>query len=170
MPMAIQEILLMGDPILRQVSEPVPPESIQSDEIQSLIKDLLDTVMTDTNPDFTNVGLAAPQIGVPKRIFAVVAEDGTREDPEFDIYINPEIEHISDQVLTTEESCLSTPGLCGRVTRTKDIEISYLDPEGQHQKKKLSDLRAIITQHEFDHLDGVLWIDKVDDTKSLRFC
>ena len=70
----------------------------------------------------------------------------------------------------SEESCLSTPGLCGTVRRYKELKITYFDREGNKQRKKVADEQAIFIQHEYDHLDGILWVDKVVDTKSMAYC
>ena len=168
--MAIRDILVLGESILRQRSEPVPENEISSKPIQTLIDDMLETASQSPEGSFITAGLAAPQVGESLRIFLALKEGSKRNSPEYEIYINPELEFPSSELTESKESCLSTPGLCGIVRRYPEVHITYFDRDGNKQRQKLSDDHAIFVQHEYDHLDGILWIDNVVDTKSIRFC
>jgi peptide deformylase len=167
--MAVVEIALAGDPVLRKKAAIIPQEKITSDDTQNLIQNLIDTVSEEPEEGFVNVGLAAPQISVSKRVFVVI-KSKKGDDIDYQVYINPEIEFISQQLVTSEESCLSTPHLCGEVQRYRKIRIKYFDHEGKKQSEKIRGDRAIYLQHELDHLDGILWFDKVKDTKTISYC
>ena len=168
--MAVREIKLMGEDILRQVSRQVPQKEINSQSIQKLIDDMLETAAQTPEGGFITAGLAAPQVGESLRLFLVMKEGSDRKNPEYDIYINPELDFSSTEVTESEESCLSTPGLCGLVRRYKDLKITYFNREGEKQRKKVTGEQSIFIQHEFDHLEGILWVDKVIDTKTMSFC
>lgn len=168
--MAVLEIALMGKPVLRQVAEPVSADELKSKEFQNFIDDFIETACQTPEPGYMTVGLAAPQVFESKRFFVAALPGATAKNPKFEVYINPEIEYISNEVQIGIESCLSTPGLCGEVTRHKEVEITYTDRKGKKQKEKISGERATFVQHEFDHIEGVLWIDKVTDTKTISFC
>ncbi len=103
------------------------------------------------------IGLAGPQVGVDKQIL-VVESNG-----EYTTYINPEITYFSKSTLSTEEGCLSLPGIFGYVTRAKKIHIKYKDVEGKTHKEKLKGLYSIVLQHEVDHLNGILFIDRAEE-------
>jgi peptide deformylase len=169
--MATREILVMGNPILRQKSKPVDIETIKSKKIQSLIEDLRSTA--ELNPEdegLITVGLSAPQIGVLSRIFVVISDVDDPKGAKFEVYINPEIDIDSTQMISGNESCLSTPGICGEVSRYDSVKITYYDEKGKKIKKNVSDEQAVFIQHETDHLDGILWVDRVTDTKTISYC
>ena len=168
--MKILEIRRMGDDILRQASESISQEEISSQNIQQLIDDMIETANQTPVGGFITAGLAAPQIGESLRLFLVMKKGSDKKNPEYDIYINPELDFPSTEMTESEESCLSTPGLCGTVRRYKELKITYFDREGNKQRKKVMDEQAIFIQHEYDHLDGILWVDKVIDTKSMAYC
>jgi peptide deformylase len=166
--MAVSKIALAGDPVLRKVAKEVPVEEITGSEIQRLIEDLLDTVQDEPEEGFVNVGLSAPQISVSKRIFVIV-KPGGGSHPQFQEFINPEMEIISQELITREESCLSTPRLSGEVKRHRNIQLDYYDRNGEKHRDKLSGDWAVYAQHEIDHLNGALWLDKVTDTKTITY-
>lgn len=168
--MAVRDIHVLGASVLRKSSEPVDQNEITSQSVQGLIDDMLETASQTPEDGFITAGLAAPQVGVSQRIFLVIKEGSSRKNPEYEIYINPELEFPRNELVESEESCLSTPGLCGKVRRYESVEVTYFDREGNKQRKKLNGEHAVFTQHEYDHLEGVLWIDKVVDTKSIRYC
>lgn len=149
--MAICKIARMGHPILRKISEPIPVESITSPETQQLMKDLLETVI-----DADGAGLAAPQIHVSKRV-VILRFNGAEE---FQVWINPKITPLTEEQLLTFEGCLSVPDLRGAVARCAHVRVNAYDSEGQPFELELSDYPAIVAQHECDHLDGILYIDK----------
>jgi peptide deformylase len=151
--MAILRIARMGHPVLRQVAEPVPPERIDDPATQQLIDDMLDTLR-----DYEGAGLAAPQVHVPLRIVVVLFE----AEAEPLVLINPEITFLTQNMLRSYEGCLSVPDMRAAVNRVGKVRIDALDREGQRQSFELEGFPAIAAQHECDHLDGVLYIDRCD--------
>lgn len=160
----------MGSEKLRMKSKEVPKKEIQSDSVQNLIDDLIETAGQTPEDGFITAGLAAPQIGNLARIFLVMKDGSDKKDPEYEVYINPDIDVATGEMVDSEESCLSTPGLCGVVKRYKEIKVTYYDRKGDRIKKKVSGEQAIFIQHENDHLEGVLWIDKQMDTRMMSYC
>jgi peptide deformylase len=157
--MAILKVARMGHPVLRQVAQPIPPGEIGSAPIRRLISNMLETVC-----EYSGIGLAAPQVHASVRLvlLALDPEDG------FEVWINPVLTPEDDTLLTTEEGCLSIPGLRGDVTRPATINVTGLDQNGEAFSRRLTGFPAVVAQHECDHLDGVLYIDKADP-KSLSF-
>lgn len=151
--MAILKIARMGHPILRRVADAVPREKVRAPEIQRLIRDMLDTVR-----DYEGVGLAAPQVHASVRIVVL----SLRSDNRFDVWINPRLRPLTDEHLTTLEGCLSVPGIRGAVNRPGEVEVEALDPDGDPICLQLSGYPAVVAQHECDHLDGVLFVERAD--------
>ncbi len=151
--MAIRKIARLGHPILRQIAEPVPRERIRSVAVQRLIADLLDTV-----EDADGAGLAAPQIHEPLRVVVLRLDDeaGMR------VWINPEITVEGDEQAGMFEGCLSVPGLRGYVSRPAAIEVKAWNERAERVHLRLKGFPAIVAQHECDHLDGLLYVDKVE--------
>lgn len=145
--MAIQQIRLFGDPILRAPAEPVTDFDRQ---IRQLVKDLEETMM-----DAPGAGLAAPQIGVSLRVFTYFVDD------ELGHLINPQLE-LSTEIQDGEEGCLSFPGLTFECVRAAEVVAGGFDMHGEPKIIRGSDLLARAIQHETDHLDGVLFIDRLD--------
>ena len=157
--MAVRRVIQMGHPVLRQIAEPVTAEELKSDGFQRLCDDLLDTML-----DYDGVGLAAPQVGVSKRV--VVLELDEDEGPEF--LVNPVIEVLADTTRHTWEGCLSVEGMRGRVERPDHVRVLAFDRDGSRKGYELEGYPAVVVQHECDHLDGVLYVDKADP-RSLAF-
>ena len=145
--MAIRNIRTLGDDILRAKAKEITE---MTPRIEELIDDMFDT-MYEAN----GVGLAAPQIAVSKRVF--VADDG---ESGFEAYINPEWSPIGDEKNTDIEGCLSVPELFGEVERYSNVIVHYQDIHGKKKTKKASGLLARCIQHETDHLNGILFIEK----------
>lgn len=167
--MAVRNILKIGDPQLREVSEMIDPEEIRTKEFKKLIRDMFDTMK-----HADGVGLAAPQIGVLKKIVVVGSEqDNERypEEPEVpqQILINPEITPLTDETLGFWEGCLSVPGMRGYVERPSQIRAKWMDEQGEMHEETISGFRAVVFQHECDHLDGVLYVDRLKDTKMFGY-
>ncbi len=143
----------MGHPVLRQVAEPIPLEAIGSPEVRALIGNMLETVL-----EYDGVGLAAPQVHASVRLVLI------RLDPEegFEVWINPVVMPEGEDQFTTTEGCLSLPGLRGDVTRPSHVLVSGLNQNGEVFSKRLMGFPAVVAQHECDHLDGVLYVDKAD--------
>ena len=157
--MSILKVAKMGNPILRRIAEPIPPEHISGPAVQQLIQNMLDTVL-----EYDGVGLAAPQVHESVRLVLLCL------DPEegFEVWINPVLTPTTDEELITTEGCLSVPGLRGDVSRPCGIKVEAYDHQGQFFERHLEGFPAVVAQHECDHLDGVLYIDKVD-TQTLSF-
>ena len=156
--MAERPIVLYGDPVLREVSEPV-------DEINQEVKDLVSD-MVDTIKKAKGLGLAAVQIGVPKRIF-LVDLSAVDLNETLRVYINPEIVETEGEV-TYEEGCLSFPGIYQKVDRPAKVTIRATDLEGNRFEQTADGIAARAILHEFDHLEGKLFIDYLSSiTRSL---
>lgn len=147
--MALREILVYPNPVLKELSKPLNDFGPES---QTLFNDMIETMYTDDG-----VGLAAPQIGVLKRV--LIASPEMKPGKEY-VIVNPEIVDSWGREVSTE-GCLSFPGLAVDVARAKSILLRYQDREGQPHEVKIKDFFARIIQHEMDHLNGVLLIDKV---------
>lgn len=153
--MALREILEYPDPRLREVAKPVDKVT---DEIRRLCEDMAETMY-----DAPGVGLAATQIGVPLRIFVIdiAAED---EASDLRVFINPDV-YEKDGVQTWNEGCLSFPGVSEEIKRANTVRVRALDAKGKAFDLAADGLLAVAIQHENDHLDGVLMIDKLSAIK-----
>lgn len=135
---------------LRIIAEPVDVSKITTEEFQTFLDDMIET-MTEEN----GIGLAGPQVANPKRVIVGVLDNQPY------IFINPVITETSFLKIDSEEGCLSIPGVWGIVKRHKHITVDYYDRDGKAQTRKLKGLEGIVVQHETDHLNGVLFTDKV---------
>jgi len=145
---------------LRRVSHTITKEEIKTDEFQKLLDNLIYTaenVLTDDG--YSAAGLSAVQIGVDKKVFCILKEDSG----EFEIMINPEFKVIKKEKTVDIEGCLSVPHKEGRVSRFKKIKVKYLDRNGKVQRRIFSGQEAREIQHEYDHTEGILFIDKLED-------
>lgn len=154
--MSIKPLVILPDPILRQVSKPV--ERID-DQLRAFAGDMLDTMY-----DAPGIGLAAIQVGEPLRMLVI---DLSKEDAEKapQIFINPQIVSSSDERSVYEEGCLSIPDYYAEVERPASVRVTYLDREGKPQEMTAEGLMATCLQHEIDHLNGVLFIDHISKLK-----
>lgn len=144
--------------ILRTPSKDVAPGELQSDELKTLMAKMLRTV---TDPSQDGVGIAAPQVGINRRIIWVQRLD--KDDEPFECYVNVRVDSLYGETTHGREGCLSVPGYGGYVPRKTDVIISYADLEsGQTKKEHIEGYTAIIFQHECDHLEGILYVDKAD--------
>jgi peptide deformylase len=157
--MAVLELCTYPNKILSQKCEKV--EKVD-DEIRKFLDDMLETMYHDKG-----VGLAAPQVGVLKRI--VVIDDKVTEEgvpgPHPMYMVNPEIIEKSSEMIVFNEGCLSVPGQCAEVERHQWVKVRYLNYEGKEEELLAEDYLAVIIQHETDHLDGILYIDKISRLK-----
>ncbi len=154
--MSILPILTVPDPVLRQKSEPV--ERVDAG-LRKLMDDMLETMYLAPG-----IGLSAIQVAVPKRIVIVdVARD--KEKPAPHILVNPEIVWLADEMVTTEEGCLSLPDHFAEVLRPAAAEIEFVDYHGKAQSLRAEGVLATCLQHEIDHLDGVLFVDHISARK-----
>ena len=154
--MTIKPLIILPDPLLRQQSKPV--ETVDS-EIQRLADDMLETMY-----DAPGIGLAAIQVGVPRRMLVIdLSRDDEENKPQ--VFINPEILKVSDDVSTYEEGCLSIPDYYAEVERPASLTVGYVDRDGKQQTVEADGLLATCLQHEIDHLNGVLFIDHISRLK-----
>lgn len=144
----IYEIKTYGEDCL--VKESVPVAEI-TDEIQEILNNMVET-MHDAN----GVGLAAPQVGINQRFFVIDIGDGVVRK-----IINPEILEFSDEITETDEGCLSVPGIYKKVKRAYKIKVSYLNEKNEKIEEEMTGFLAKAFQHEFDHLSGTLFIEKI---------
>lgn len=154
--MTIKPLVLLPDPVLRGKSEPI--ERVD-DELRALADDMLETMY-----DAPGIGLAAIQIGIPRRVL-VIDCSGEEEENNPIVFINPEIVDSSDDRSTYEEGCLSIPDYYAEVERPAEVTVSYVDRDGAQQEIRASGLLATCVQHEIDHLNGVLFIDHISKLK-----
>ncbi len=157
--MAIKPLVILPDPRLKQMSEPV---STVTPDIRALAADMLDTMY-----DAPGIGLAAIQIGVAKRVVTI---DLAKQDEERKpiVFLNPEITWESEELGIYEEGCLSIPEYYEEVERPAVVKVRYMDLEGKMQEIEVDGLMATCIQHEIDHLDGVLFIDHLSKLKRDR--
>ena len=154
--MAKRDILIIPDKRLRLKSEPV---GAIDKEVRALIGDMFETMY-----DAPGIGLAAIQIGIPKRLITMdLAKKDEPKAPQ--VFINPEITWAADEKATYEEGCLSIPEYYEEVERPNAVRVKYLDGEGKPQELKASGLLATCLQHEIDHINGVLFIDHISKLK-----
>lgn len=167
--MAVRRIIRMGHPNLRIAAQPVPAAAIGSQELSRLISD-----MTDTLHDYGGIGLAAPQIDEPIRLAIIEIPGGPSrygniEALPLTTFINPSIEVVDSSVAGHWEGCLSVPGLRGFVERPQHVKVTYTTLEGEAAELSLEGFWATVLQHEFDHLDGRLYLDRITDPTKLVF-
>lgn len=150
--MAILKVAQIGHPVLRQVSRPIEPEELASAAFQRLCEDMLQTL-----DEYDGAGLAAPQVHVPVRLVVLTLTD--ERGPEF--FVNPQITVLPGAgVRRTWEGCLSVEGYRGLVERPDRVRVTALDRDGSEKVLEVQGFGAVVLQHEFDHLDGVLYVDK----------
>ena len=165
--MSVLQIATVGDPVLRGRAAEVSDEELRSPELQQLIDDLI-----ETRRAAGGAGLAAVQVSVPKRIAVVEVDEAARRRYPYKppvpltVIVNPEIEPLSEEKLLINEGCLSVPGLRGDVERYTRIRVDYFDRNGLKRSDVVDGLTAGTFQHEVDHLDGVLFLDRVTDPTS----
>ena len=154
--MAIRDIIKLPDPLLKKTSQPV--ERVD-DELRGLVDDMLATMY-----DAPGIGLAAVQIGIPRRLLVVdIAKDDQPKSPM--AFINPEIVWSSDDLSEYEEGCLSIPEVFDNIQRPAEVRVSYLDRFGKQHEEVYDGLMATVLQHEIDHLNGILFIDYLSRLK-----
>jgi peptide deformylase len=161
--MAVLEIATVGDPVLRERARELTVEELRSDEVQRLIDDMIDTKRAAHG-----AGIAANQVGRALRVAVVEVEPGNPRYPykppvDLTVIVNPEIEPVDDELFPVNEGCLSVPDLRGDVDRFVNVRVRYLDRDGELHDEVRRGLTAGTFQHEVDHLDGVLFLDRVSD-------
>jgi len=161
--MGVLEIATVGDPVLRERARELTLEELRSDEVQRLIDDMIETKRAAHG-----AGIAANQVGRALRVAVVEVEPDNPRYPykpavDLTVIVNPEIEPLDDELFAVNEGCLSVPGLRGDVERHVNVRVRYLDRSGEPHQEARRGLTAGTFQHELDHLDGVLFLDRVRD-------
>ena len=151
--MSILKIARLGHPILRKVAQPVEVEAIPSPSIQNLISNMKETVL-----DADGAGLAAPQVHVSKRIVLLSID----EFEGLQVWINPVLTPLTDELIITFEGCLSVPRMRGAVARYSHIRVQAHNEKGESLDFELEGYSAVVAQHECDHLDGIIYVDRVE--------
>ena len=166
--MAILKISKMGHPVLRQTAEPFSKREILLPQYQQLAESMVETMH-----DHDGIGLAAPQIHVPKRVCVIEVPEMQRS-PNLGTFpltflFNPEM-HVEDSTkIPMWEGCLSIPGVRGHVPRYQKVLVTYLDLKGKERRLEATGFLAGVIQHEIDHLDGILFLDRMRDLRMLSF-
>jgi peptide deformylase len=163
--MSILKVARMGHPVLRARARSLDRTEIKSAPIQKLIDDMLETMV-----EYHGVGLAAPQIHEGLRIFVAALDTGDKDvESEPVAIINPEITPVGDEMVDDWEGCLSIPDIRGRVPRHREIKVRALDRSGNRIEIRAQNFSARVIQHETDHLDGVLFFDRMKSFETLTF-
>jgi peptide deformylase len=162
--MSILKVARMGHPVLREKTRPVDKHEIRTPEFQKLIDDMIETM-----EEYSGIGLAAPQVHESRRLFVAVLDHDGRGEGEPVALINPEISAISQDLIEGWEGCLSIPDIRGRVPRSPHITVTALNREGKRIEIEARDFPARVIQHETDHLDGILFFDRMRSFESLTF-
>jgi len=161
--MSILKVSQMGHPVLRQVAAPVQEAHFETEAFQRLVADMHETMVA-----YSGAGLAAPQVHKSNRILVYQSETEDGE-PEIQTLVNPIIEPLDDTMEKGWEGCLSIPGIRGSVPRYTRIRVVGLDDQGTEIEYEAEDFEARVIQHEVDHLDGILYFDRMEDLKTLAF-
>ena len=161
--MSILKVSRMGHPVLRQRTALIQPDEIDTASMQRLIDDMFDTMN-----EYAGIGLAAPQVHQELRLF-VAGVDDPNSTMQPVVMINPEIEVIGEETEEDWEGCLSIPDIRGKVLRAKDIRVRSLDRHGKLQQITATGFPARVIQHETDHLNGILFVDRMTSFESLTF-
>ena len=160
--MSILKVARMGHPVLRQTARSITPSDLKDPMMQRLINDMIDTMH-----EYNGVGLAAPQIHEDLRLFVAMLDSDP--DSEAFVVVNPEIIPLSENKADGWEGCLSIPDIRGMVPRYTDILVRALDRTGKKVELTLKGFPARVAQHETDHLDGVLFFDRMTSMQSLTY-
>lgn len=161
---AIRPIVRLGHPALRTPAEPVDPDRLAGPEIQGLIDDLVETMR-----DAGRVGLAATQVGVGLQIFVYEVTGGRPAEVPLTVVVNPLITPQAGELVYDWEGCLSIPELRGLTPRHPAVHVQGLDREGSPLDRRVDGFEARVVQHEFDHLNGIVFLDRMRDLKSLAY-
>ena len=171
--MSILKVARMGHPVLRMRAKPLEPADIKSSRIQQLIDDMFETMQ-----EYQGVGLAAPQVHESVRLFVAGFAPGVDDEEEEEeeeervplmALINPEISFVGGDTADDWEGCLSIPDIRGRVTRAREIKVKAYDRRGRRIEINARGFTARVIQHEADHLDGVLFFDRMESLETLTF-
>ncbi|NRB06867.1 MAG: peptide deformylase [Richelia sp.] len=148
----------LGDRVLRQPAKRIAKVD---DNIRQIVRDMLQTMYSNDG-----IGLAAPQVGIHKQLIVIDCEPDNPANPPL-ILINPVIKQVSRELCLAQEGCLSIPGVYMDVTRPELVEVAYKDENGRPRSLKAGDLLGRCIQHEMDHLNGVVFVDRIDNSLAL---
>jgi peptide deformylase len=162
--MSILKVARMGHPVLRARGRPLEKTDIRNPLVQKLIDDMIETMH-----EYSGVGLAAPQVHESMRLFVALLEEDPDAKTQATVIINPEIVPNSSIKDEGWEGCLSIPDIRGMVPRFTEITVRALDRDGRDIELRLKNFPARVAQHETDHLDGVLFLDRMTSTESLTY-
>jgi peptide deformylase len=162
--MSILKVARMGHPVLRTRARPLDKSELRDPFVQKLIDDMIETMH-----EYHGVGLAAPQVHEDVRLFVGMLGESPDADSEAAVLINPEITPRSGEKVDGREGCLSIPEIYGAVPRFVDIAVTALDRSGKRVDLVLKGFPARVAQHETDHLDGILFLDRMTSMQSLSF-
>jgi peptide deformylase len=162
--MALRKVAVMGHPVLREVAALVPENEIQSDRIQTLLKDMVETMI-----EYDGRGLAAPQVHESIQMLVMLWDFTPNEEATLLCLINPVIKPITKETSEYWEGCLSVPGLRGKVSRPNRISVEAFNEQGEKLDFVVDGFAATVIQHECDHLQGKLYIDRMTDLGKLAF-
>lgn len=160
--MSILKVSRMGHPVLRQRARPVEKAEIRDPRFQKFVDDMIATMH-----EYNGVGLAGPQVHEGLRLFVAMLDSG--DEAEASVIINPVITPADDRIVEGWEGCLSIPEIRGRVPRAHKIVVKALDRQGRTLEIEADDFPARVIQHETDHLDGVLFLDRMTSMSSLTY-
>jgi peptide deformylase len=164
--MSILKVAHMGHPVLRAKARSIDRAAIKTAPVQKLIDDMIETMQ-----EYHGVGLAGPQVHESLRLFVASLDTGRDvETPSEPIaIINPEITPLTNEVVEDWEGCLSIPDIRGRVPRVRDIKVRAFDRSGERIELRAANFSARVIQHETDHLDGILFFDRMKSFETLTF-
>jgi peptide deformylase len=167
--MSILKVARMGHPVLRAKARALDRGEVKSATVQKLIDDMIDTMH-----EYHGVGLAAPQVHERLRLFVASLNAGDGDDagdgdPEPLVVVNPEITVVASEMIEDWEGCLSIPDIRGRVPRACGVKVRALNRKGERIELDAKDFSARVIQHEYDHLDGVLFFDRMPSLDSMTF-
>lgn len=164
----IRPICRMGNPILRKKAEDISKDYLLSDDFRQLLIDLKDSMK-----HYGGIGIAAPQVGVDLQVAIIELNGINRYGEEINLpltaFINPRITYLTEEQQGFWEGCLSVPGLRGFVERPSRVRVNYLNEKGVEQELETQGFLATVLQHELDHLQGVLYIDRIKDPRLLAY-
>ncbi|HEY2382057.1 MAG TPA: peptide deformylase [Terriglobia bacterium] len=159
--MSILKVCRLGHPVLRLESKHVSPATLASPAIQTLIDNMMETMV-----EYSGVGLAAPQVHESLQL-AVIESHGGRGDIPMTVMVNPAVKVLDEELIDDWEGCLSIPDFRGRVPRWRKLRVDALDRHGKKIQIKAEGFFARVIQHEFDHLMGRVYLDRMPDLKTL---
>ena len=160
--MPILKVARMGHPVLREKAREIAPEGFGSPELAGFIDDLIETMQ-----EYAGVGLAAPQVHEGLRLF--VMQTDPDDEATLRVVVNPKLTALGDEDWEDWEGCLSIPDIHGRVPRNDRVRLEALDAQGQAYAEELEGFAARVCQHEYDHLDGLIFFDRMRDFSTLCF-